>query len=293
MKLLIVVDMQKDFIDGTLGTPEAQTILDNVVDKIAAYPPESVYVTRDTHTPDYLNSCEGRHLPVVHCVEGTPGHSLNPRIAQALTAVPADHIFDKPTFGSMELAERLRSLARENELVEIELVGLCTGICVLSNAILLKAALSRGGALGGRRLLRLCVAPVPRHRPTGHEALPYHGGERGKRTLAALTFSKKYSGADSPEPGESAPPFFLYCYPNSSTAPLPSRVPRALRPTSSQEKCRPGTIRLVASSPQHQRSCAMPAGAVPPRSLPIAAPDRPAPPARQRAPGVLSCAAAC
>lgn len=141
MKLLIVVDMQKDFIDGSLGTPEAQTILDNVVKKIGDYPPESVYVTRDTHAPDYLNSCEGRHLPVVHCVKGTPGHALNPRIAEALTAVPADHIFDKPTFGSMELAERLRPLASAKEPVEIELVGLCTGICVLSNAILLKAAL--------------------------------------------------------------------------------------------------------------------------------------------------------
>lgn len=141
MKLLIVVDMQKDFIDGSLGTPEAQTILDNVAAKIAAYAPESVFVTRDTHTPDYLASCEGRHLPVVHCVAGTPGHALNPKIAAALAAVAPDHIFDKPTFGSMELAERLRPLANGNEPVEIELVGLCTGICVLSNAILLKAAL--------------------------------------------------------------------------------------------------------------------------------------------------------
>lgn len=140
MKLLIVVDMQKDFIDGSLGTPEAQTIVPNVLAKIATYPPEAIFATRDTHTPDYLTTCEGRHLPVVHCVDGTPGHALHPQIAAALSAVAPDHILDKPTFGSMELAERLRALAGD-EPTEIELVGLCTGICVLSNAILLKAAL--------------------------------------------------------------------------------------------------------------------------------------------------------
>lgn len=140
MKLLVVVDMQKDFIDGSLGTPEAQRMVDNVAEKIAAYEPQSIFVTRDTHTPDYLQSYEGRHLPVVHCVAGTPGHALHPKIAAALTAVAPDHFFDKPTFGSMALAERLRALAGA-EPVEIELVGLCTGICVLSNAILLKAAL--------------------------------------------------------------------------------------------------------------------------------------------------------
>lgn len=140
MKLLIVVDMQKDFIDGSLGTPEAQTIVPNVLAKIAAYPPEAIFATRDTHSPDYLTTCEGRHLPVVHCVDGTPGHALHPQIAAALSAVAPDHILDKPTFGSMELAERLRALAGD-EPTAIELVGLCTGICVLSNAILLKAAL--------------------------------------------------------------------------------------------------------------------------------------------------------
>ena len=140
MKLLIVVDMQKDFIDGSLGTTEARTIVPNVLTKIAAYPPEAIFVTRDTHAADYLTSCEGRHLPVVHCVDGTPGHALDPKIVAALAAVAPDHILDKPTFGSMELAERLRALAGD-EATEIELVGLCTGICVLSNAILLKAAL--------------------------------------------------------------------------------------------------------------------------------------------------------
>ena len=141
MKLLIVVDMQKDFIDGSLGTSEARQIVDRVAAKIAAYDPACVFATRDTHAPDYLTSCEGRHLPVVHCVAGTPGHALHPAIASALAKMPSDHLIDKPTFGSMDLAQRLRPLAEEGPL-EVELVGLCTGICVLSNAILLKAAFS-------------------------------------------------------------------------------------------------------------------------------------------------------
>lgn len=139
MKVLIVVDMQKDFIDGSLGTKEALAIVPNVVAKIQQTPPEHIFVTLDTHTPNYLNTCEGRHLPVVHCVKGTLGHTLHPQVADALTAIPADHFVEKPTFGSFALAEQLRNLAGDAPL-EIELVGLCTGICVLSNAMVLKAA---------------------------------------------------------------------------------------------------------------------------------------------------------
>lgn len=139
MKILVVVDMQNDFIDGSLGTPEAKQIVDKVASKIATYDPECVFATRDTHTADYLTSCEGRHLPVVHCVAGTVGHSLHSVIAAALSQMPAYHLIDKPTFGSMDLINWILILAG-NEPLEIELVGLCTGICVLSNAILLKAA---------------------------------------------------------------------------------------------------------------------------------------------------------
>lgn len=139
MKILVVVDMQKDFIDGSLGTKEAPAIVPYVVDKIRQTPPENIFVTLDTHTPDYLNSCEGRHLPVPHCIQGTPGHALNPQVAEALHAVPKDHFIEKPTFGSIELADRVRAAAGDEPL-EIELVGLCTGICVLSNAMVLKAA---------------------------------------------------------------------------------------------------------------------------------------------------------
>lgn len=134
-KILVVIDMQKDFIDGALGTKEAAAIVDNVVDKIKIYPAENIYATRDTHREDYLNTNEGRHLPVVHCVKGTDGWQINERVAKALGNIK---IIDKPTFGSVELAEMLKS-ENKKEKLEIELVGLCTDICVVSNALLLKA----------------------------------------------------------------------------------------------------------------------------------------------------------
>lgn len=144
MKLLIVVDMQNDFITGSLGTKEAQTIVENVVRKIRETPAEQIYVTQDTHPEDYLQTKEGIHLPVAHCIAGTDGHRLCPEVEQALEEKQVDDArkIQKPTFGSMELIEKLRSdkkLAADPEL-QIELVGLCTGICVLSNAILCKAA---------------------------------------------------------------------------------------------------------------------------------------------------------
>ncbi|MBR2559444.1 MAG: cysteine hydrolase [Firmicutes bacterium] len=134
-KLLIVVDMQNDFIDGSLGTPEAQAIVGNVAEKIKTYPSEDVFATRDTHGPGYLNTQEGRNLPVEHCIKGTHGWEIRPEIAELLTGA---RIVDKPTFGSTELAEIIAGIA-EKEEISIELVGLCTDICVVSNALLLKA----------------------------------------------------------------------------------------------------------------------------------------------------------
>ncbi len=136
-KILIVIDMQKDFIDGSLGTKEAQAIVENVVRKIGEYAEGDVYATRDTHQENYLETSEGRHLPVVHCVEGTEGWEIEPRVAQALGGAP---IVNKPTFGSVVLAELLQE-ENDREELEIELVGLCTDICVVSNALLLKAAM--------------------------------------------------------------------------------------------------------------------------------------------------------
>ena len=141
MNILIVIDMQNDFVDGALGTPEAVKIVPAVVEKIREYAArgDTVIATRDTHGEDYLSTQEGRNLPVVHCVRGTEGWQLNTHVAAAL---PEDAVVvDKPTFGSTELAEIIGRYVREygQENVQAELIGLCTDICVVSNALLLKA----------------------------------------------------------------------------------------------------------------------------------------------------------
>ena len=136
-RILVVVDMQKDFIDGSLGTAEAQDIVDNVVSVMLQYSPEDILATRDTHLENYLETQEGRNLPVVHCVRGTPGWELDSRIQQALRGA---EIVDKPTFGSTVLANMLAQIAEQEE-IEVTLVGLCTDICVVSNALLIKAFL--------------------------------------------------------------------------------------------------------------------------------------------------------
>ena len=138
-KVLAVIDMQNDFIDGALGTKEAQQIVGNVLSKIKSYQGETIFATRDTHGENYLETSEGRHLPVPHCIKGSKGWEIREEIARALEEAGAE-VIDKPTFGSETLAERLYELSKEEEL-EIELAGLCTDICVVSNALLLKAKL--------------------------------------------------------------------------------------------------------------------------------------------------------
>lgn len=132
MKILIVVDMQRDFIDGSLGTNEAVLIVPHVIDKIKEYEKEggTVIYTKDTHFEDYLNTREGRHLPVPHCIKGTPGHDIPSEILRG-----HELVFEKLTFGSVELVDYLSEI----EFDEIELVGLCTDICVVSNALMIKA----------------------------------------------------------------------------------------------------------------------------------------------------------
>ena len=127
-KTLIVVDMQNDFIDGSLGTQEAQAIVGKVNDKIKSYQENhgEIIFTRDTHTKDYLNTNEGKHLPVEHCIAGTEGW----RIADGLEIADAVYI-DKPSFGYMDW--------KHYNLEEVEIVGLCTDICVVSNALIIKA----------------------------------------------------------------------------------------------------------------------------------------------------------
>ncbi|MCM1175852.1 MAG: cysteine hydrolase [Blautia sp.] len=139
MKYLVVVDMQKDFITGSLGTKEAREILPKVIDKVARYDGQ-IFFTKDTHTEDYLDTQEGKKLPVKHCIEGEEGWFLADELEEA-AAKDGRTIFRKPAFGSVELAEALRKINEKEAVEEIELCGLCTDICVISNALLLKAFL--------------------------------------------------------------------------------------------------------------------------------------------------------
>ena len=137
--VLIVVDMQNDFISGSLGTPEAQAIVPKVAEKIAQFNGD-IFYTMDTHDDTYLSAQEGQNLPVLHCQEGTEGWQLAPEIINAAPVDP-EKVYCKNQFVSVELAEDLQYLNAEELIDSIELVGLCTDICVVSNAILLKAFL--------------------------------------------------------------------------------------------------------------------------------------------------------
>ena len=136
-KILVVVDMQNDFIDAALGTAEAVAIVDAVKEKISSYPVENVIATMDTHGENYMETQEGKNLPVPHCIKGSDGWQIRPDIAQLLTGA---RIYEKPTFGSTALAADLKAVS-EKEEIELELIGLCTDICVVSNALLLKASM--------------------------------------------------------------------------------------------------------------------------------------------------------
>lgn len=133
MKVLAVIDMQNDFINGALGTKEAVEIVNSVKAKIDSFlaAGDTVVYTQDTHTEAYLQTQEGQKLPVAHCIKGTPGWEISPRVY-----VSGCQVIEKPSFGSIELAELLAGMA---EIQSIELIGLCTDICVISNAMILKA----------------------------------------------------------------------------------------------------------------------------------------------------------
>lgn len=158
-KLLVVVDMQKDFINGSLGTKEAEGIVERVAEEIGKYKKEDIFATRDTHMENYLETQEGKKLPVVHCVKKTDGWEIDKQIAATLQGA---EIIDKPTFGSRKLAEKIAKLAEQEE-IEITLVGLCTDICVVSNALLIKAYLPEVPI----RVIASCCAGVT---PESHRA---------------------------------------------------------------------------------------------------------------------------
>ena len=155
-RLLVVVDMQKDFVDGALGTPQACGIVPSVVHKIQEETAagSTIIFTKDTHGTDHLETQEGRKLPVVHCVKGTPGWELVPEL---LPFADGRKIIEKNTFGSTMLAH----LAGKMKFDEIELIGLCTDICVISNAMILKAALPEA-------VIRVCASCCAGVTPQSH-----------------------------------------------------------------------------------------------------------------------------
>ena len=135
-KLLVVVDMQVDFVTGALGTEEARAIVPKVVEKVrsAIAAGTDVIFTQDTHGQDYLNTQEGRNLPVPHCIKGSEGWAVIPELREFTRG---RMMVEKPTFGSVALGQAAAAM----EYDEIELIGLCTDICVISNAMVLKANL--------------------------------------------------------------------------------------------------------------------------------------------------------
>ena len=145
VKVLVVIDVQNDFIDGSLANTEAQKKVDNIVKKINEFDGDAIVLTKDTHTSNYLETKEGQRLPVEHCIQGTPGWELNQKVYDAVDErVKKDdanvRMFFKPTFGSLSLQNYFSEFGDDAEF-EIEFVGFCTDICVVSNVMLVKAAL--------------------------------------------------------------------------------------------------------------------------------------------------------
>jgi len=136
-KILVVVDMQNDFIDGALGTKEAVAIVPNVAKKIREFDGFEIFVTHDTHFDNYMDTLEGKKLPVAHCIEGSYGHEINSDIQCALSG---RHYTDikKAGFGSFSITRELKKRFPDEEM-EFELVGLCTDVCVVSNALIIRA----------------------------------------------------------------------------------------------------------------------------------------------------------
>ena len=138
-KIMVAVDLQNDFIDGALGTKEAEAIVPAAAARIREWREAGadIFATLDTHEANYAETQEGKRLPVPHCIRGTEGWQLNPVIREALGDCT---LVEKPSFGSIRLPELIREKIGDGKGATIELIGLCTDICVVSNALLLKAA---------------------------------------------------------------------------------------------------------------------------------------------------------
>lgn len=161
--ILIVVDMQNDFIDGALGTKEATAIVPGVAQKIREFSGK-VFFTRDTHEENYLETQEGRNLLVPHCMKDTSGWEICP----ALETLRKEPAVDKVTFGSVELGEMLKAEDRKEKIGSITLIGLCTDICVISNALLIKAFLPEAEIIVDAKC---CAGVTPQSHRTALEAM--------------------------------------------------------------------------------------------------------------------------
>ena len=135
--VLIVIDMQKDFVDGSLGTKEALGISEKLTDYVKSFDGDIIF-TRDTHAENYMQTSEGKNLPVPHCIKGTPGHELYGDLKELSRSRT---VIDKPTFGSRVLAQMLYDENSKEKIEKITLIGVCTDICVISNALCIKAFL--------------------------------------------------------------------------------------------------------------------------------------------------------
>lgn len=139
MKALVVIDVQNDFVTGSLGTKEAAEMLPRLIEKVKAFDGEVIF-TKDTHGENYLETQEGKNLPVPHCVKDTDGWQF-PKALEMLQKRRKAKVCQKPCFGSVELVKDLKEMYLAGDLKEVELAGICTDVCVVSNALLLKAAL--------------------------------------------------------------------------------------------------------------------------------------------------------
>lgn len=175
-KILVVVDMQKDFITGPLGNAECAFVVDKVADLIENGNYDEIFVTYDTHNRNYMRTNEGKHLPVEHCIKGTEGYKLDDRIEEAINTVSGRHIpvhaFDKTTFGSLNLALHFRngflSKIENKPDTQIDFCGVCTGICVISNVLLAKAAVPETNI---RVIANACACVTPESHKTALEAM--------------------------------------------------------------------------------------------------------------------------
>lgn len=136
-KILLVIDMQNDFISGSLKVPNGKKVTKEVVKKIQSCKEDTfILLTQDTHKPNYLNTKEGKHLPIEHCIEGTKGHEIISDILVELNKHP-HYIWKKENIGDYKIAEYIKTLISDEKIVSIEIVGVCTDICVITNALLL------------------------------------------------------------------------------------------------------------------------------------------------------------